>query len=254
MSDMWRISVKSFKQSNGVVAPAIIVDLKIERRLVVLSSEVGDLRSSFGALGISEVEEVLLAAQSIRNEDLKFINVPWTKCKSGTFETEGLIRVLSLLNRRIWWSLEGSAKDGLVGVISSAGYEVRIDFSEANLEHVIDYAVAETNKAKLELNSTQDQDKRDAIQFYLDALSCIVVVGGVATGNTVGAGVAILAARSCYAAYNTAMKEAEAAKKRQLELEAEAARNECGEYGGGGASGNDAIGKIGGAYTRNGGL
>lgn len=256
MSDEWMMTMRRVETSTpGEYVGVAIVDFKIERRLMLTLNELDGLERALLAMEMTDVTDALRFTATINSDQWKYINVPWRSVSTDQFDTDSIVKLLDRSARKYWWRLEGTEGEGLKGVITCGGSEVVYDLSRDNLVPLLAKAEADLQRCDELEQTAQDEGVRAAIKTYRDAMGCIFAAGGLVKipgGILVKGGVMIAAAAGCYLAADAARQEADKAKKRQQELDAERERNSCGkiEAGGGGDDGSSGIGNLRGGPDR----
>jgi len=233
MADQWMMTMRHIETSTpGEDVGVAIVDFKIERRLMLTLNELDGLERAMVTMEMKDVIDALKFAAATKSDQWQYISIPWRTVSTDQLDTDSIVKLLDRSARRFWWRLEGSYEKGLKGVITCGGSEVVYDLSSDNISALVDKAEAEVKHCDQLEKEAKDDATRAAIKTYRDAMGCIF--GGAAAGVKVrgGAlvkgGAMIAAAAACYLAGDAAIQEAEEAKKRQLEIDAERARDSCG--------------------------
>ncbi|WP_130908281.1 hypothetical protein [Pseudomonas sp. Sample_16] len=249
MADEWSLSIKVVDDKQGGINPVAVVDWRIQRRLLLSLSDAEGLKTSLKNLGLPDLYDLLKKLEGVPKELLKFTNIPWTACPSGTFDTDSVIEILNQLRKGIWYRLEGAPSE-LKGVISNAGFDVVFDMREENLNSLYKRAVQCNVDLDKALGDAKDDAEKSSLEAQKKMNACIT-----ASLNADGEfGPLLYAAWACHEA-EKARKEAEEAQRNadQAQEEVDRTKGTVGRGDDGGAGGSGNLGKLGGAYSRFGG-
>jgi len=252
MADEWSLSIKVLDDRQGGINPVAVVDWRIQRRLLLSLSDTEGLRVSLKNLGLPDLYDLLKKLEGVPKELLKFINIPWASCPSGTFDTDSLIDILTQLRKGIWYRLEGAPAE-LKGIISNAGFDVVFDVREENLRSLYERAVQCNIDLDKALVDAQDEAERSSLEAQKKMNECLTASLNAAGGEG-EFGPLLYAAHTCHEA-EKARKAAEEAQRNadQAQDDIDTAKGTVGRGDDGGAGGSGNLGKLGGAYSRFGG-
>jgi hypothetical protein len=250
--DKWRIWTDTIDRKEGATSlPSAMITLEVQitRRISLPSENRDNFGFALRSLGLADVHEMLEALHTLPPNLRELVRTDWQPASPRQLSLATLTDLCRASERKMTWRLESTFSPGsaCVAVLSCGGYEIRVPFSESELDGLESRMHMRMLDAEAVLASTSStQAERDAAEVALNAAACFVTV--VAGAITRDPATIIGAAATCYTAYKQIMDAIDEAAKKAAEQKAKDA-NKAGSRDSGPDSG-EVVMKVGDMWIR----